>query len=159
MANDAFEQEGGHESASRMAAAARWSAGRRVGPANAGRAGTGGRGVAYIIDAVLLGIVSAVLISVAKTTGQGIGSIISIVYFISLWGTTGQTIGMMPFGLRVVRNSDGGKLTWGNAIVRFIGLIISFAVILIGVIWVAFDSRKRGWHDMIGGTVVVRPIG
>jgi uncharacterized RDD family membrane protein YckC len=28
-----------------------------------------------------------------------------------------------------------------------------------GLIWVAFDSRKRGWHDKIGGTVVVRNVG
>ena len=112
--------------------------------------------VAYIIDAILLGIVEAILMSALKPTGQGIAGIIGIVYFIGLWGTTGQTVGMMPFGLRVVRNSDGGKLGWDNAILRFIGLIVSFLAIFIGVIWVAFDSRKRGWHDMIGGTVVIR---
>jgi uncharacterized RDD family membrane protein YckC len=27
---------------------------------------------------------------------------------------------------------------------------------LIGVIWIAFDKRKRGWHDMLAKTVVVR---
>jgi uncharacterized RDD family membrane protein YckC len=38
-----------------------------------------------------------------------------------------------------------------------VGLIISFAILLLGVIWVAFDRRKQGWHDKIAGTVVVRP--
>jgi len=136
-----------------------WAQQTQVGPApGLAFGGFWIRLVAYIIDAILLGIVEAILISALKTPGQGIAGIIGIVYFIGLWGTTGQTVGMMPFGLRVVRNSDGGKLTWGNAILRFIGLIVSFAVIFIGVIWVAFDSRKRGWHDMIGGTVVVRKI-
>jgi len=29
-------------------------------------------------------------------------------------------------------------------------------VCFIGVIWVAFDSRKQGWMDKIAGTVVLR---
>jgi uncharacterized RDD family membrane protein YckC len=28
--------------------------------------------------------------------------------------------------------------------------------LFIGILWVAFDSRKQGWHDKIAGTVVVR---
>jgi uncharacterized RDD family membrane protein YckC len=114
------------------------------------------RVVAYIIDAIVLGIVGGVLGSVAGSAGSGLAAIVQIAYFIGFWGTTGQTIGMMPFGLRIVRNVDGGKLTWGNAVLRYIGLIVSFICIFIGVIWVAFDSRKRGWHDMIGGTVVIK---
>jgi uncharacterized RDD family membrane protein YckC len=87
------------------------------------------------------------------------GALIFMAYFIGLWGTTGQTIGMMLLGLHVVRNLDGGKITWGNVVLRFVGSLVAFACIYIGVIWVAFDSRKRGWHDMIGGTVVVRKVG
>ena len=26
----------------------------------------------------------------------------------------------------------------------------------LGLIWVAFDARKQGWHDKLAGTVVVR---
>jgi uncharacterized RDD family membrane protein YckC len=116
--------------------------------------------VAWIIDAIILGVVQGILAgALGQTTGQSISGLISIVYFIGMWGYNGQTIGMMPFNMRVVRNTDGGKITWVNAILRFIGLIVSFVAIFIGVIWVAFDSRKRGWHDMIGGTVVVRPVG
>jgi uncharacterized RDD family membrane protein YckC len=29
-------------------------------------------------------------------------------------------------------------------------------VILLGVIWVAFDSRKQGWHDKIARTLVIQ---
>jgi uncharacterized RDD family membrane protein YckC len=42
------------------------------------------------------------------------------------------------------------------ALLRYVGLVISFAVILLGVIWVAFDGRKQGWHDKIASTLVVR---
>jgi uncharacterized RDD family membrane protein YckC len=63
---------------------------------------------------------------------------------------------MMAFGLRIVRNADGGKITWGNAIMRLIGWFVAAIPFALGFIWVAFDARKRGWHDMIGGTVVIK---
>jgi len=27
---------------------------------------------------------------------------------------------------------------------------------LLGLVWVAFDRRKQGWHDKLAGTVVIR---
>jgi uncharacterized RDD family membrane protein YckC len=113
------------------------------------------RFVAYIIDIILIGIVAAIAGSISASLVYVV-YIGVLVYFILCWGLLGQTIGMMPFGLRIVRNSDGGKLTWGNVIMRMIGWIVSGIVLDIGFIWAAFDSRKRGWHDMIGGTVVIR---
>jgi hypothetical protein len=115
--------------------------------------------LAYLIDMSLLGIVGTVLSLALGSAGQAISALILIAYFVGLWGTTGQTIGMMLLGLHVVRDVDGGKITWGNAVLRFVGLFVAFACIYIGVIWVAFDPRKRGWHDKIGGTVVVRNVG
>ncbi|HEY5472549.1 MAG TPA: RDD family protein, partial [Candidatus Limnocylindrales bacterium] len=117
------------------------------------------RVAAYIFDVILLGIIGVILSSALGAAGQAMGALIFIAYFIGLWGTTGQTIGMMLLGLHVVRNLDGGKITWGNAVLRFVGLFVAFACLYIGVIWVAFDSRKQGWHDRIGGTVVIRSVG
>jgi uncharacterized RDD family membrane protein YckC len=137
-----------------------WAQQTEVGPApGLAFGGFWVRVVAYINDVILLGIVEVILIWALGAAWQWIGGLIWIVYFVGLWGTRGQTIGMALLGLRVVRNADGGKITWGNAVLRFIGLLVAFACIWIGVIWVAFDSRKRGWQDMIGGTVVVRRIG
>jgi uncharacterized RDD family membrane protein YckC len=116
------------------------------------------RVLAYLIDVSLLGIVGIVLSSALGAAGQAMGALIFIAYFIGLWGLTGQTIGMMLLGLHVVRDVDGGKISLGNAVLRFVGLSVAFACIYIGVIWIAFDSRKRGWHDKIGGTVVVRNV-
>ncbi|MGA3058510.1 MAG: RDD family protein [Candidatus Limnocylindrales bacterium] len=116
------------------------------------------RVVAYLIDMSLLGIVGVVLSSALGAAGQAMGALMFIAYFIGLWGTTGQTVGMMLLGLHVVRDVDGGKITWRNAVLRFVGLFVAFACVYIGVIWVAFDSRKRGWHDKIGATVVVRNV-
>ena len=117
------------------------------------------RVLAYLIDVSLLGIVGIVLSSALGAVGQAIGVLIFIAYFTGLWRLKGQTIGMMLVDLHVVRNADGGRITWGNAALRFVGLLVGFACVYIGVIWVAFDSRKRAWHDRIGGTVVVRNVG
>src|ERR1035437_1140997 len=117
------------------------------------------RVLAYLIDVSLLGIVGIVLSSALGAVGQAIDTLLFIAYFTGLWGLTGQTIGMMLLGLHVVRDVDGGKISWGKAVLRFVGLFVAFACIWIGVIWVAFESRKRGWHDKIGGTVVVRNVG
>ena len=142
------------------APAGAWDLQTQVGPAPGPEfGGFWLRVAAYIIDVSLLGIVAVILSSALGAAGQAMGALIFIAYFIGLWGTTGQTIGMMLLGLHVVRNLDGGKITWGNAVLRFVGSLVAFACIYIGVIWVAFDSRKRGWHDMIGGTVVVRKVG
>ena len=78
------------------------------------------------------------------------------VYFCGLWTLAGLTVGMAPFGLRVVRAADGKRLGPGRAIGRFFGLLLSFVVLLIGVIWVAADRSKQGWHDKLARTVVVR---
>ena len=98
------------------------------------------RFVAFVIDIIIVAIVGGII-------GSALGSsyvvtILELVYFGACWGFLGQTIGMMPFGLRIVRNSDGGKLTWGNVGMRLIGWIVSGLVFAIGFIWAAFDSRS-----------------
>ena len=82
--------------------------------------------------------------------------LVTVLYFVLLWVKRGATIGQSVLGLRVVRRADGGPIGWGTAIVRYIVLCIGFAVIYLGVIWVAFDDRKRGWHDLAAGTLVVK---
>ena len=38
---------------------------------------------------------------------------------------------------------------------RVIGLGLSFALCFLGVITVAFDNRKQGWHDKLASSLVV----
>jgi uncharacterized RDD family membrane protein YckC len=114
------------------------------------------RFVAYIIDAILVGIVYSIALAISAALAVLV-YVAVLVYFPVCWAVLGQTIGMMPFGLRVVRADDGGKITWTNAILRLIGFVISAIFLYIGLIWAAFDPRKQGWHDKIGGTVVIKP--
>jgi uncharacterized RDD family membrane protein YckC len=114
------------------------------------------RAVALVVDYIplyVVGILLAVIglgpITVPVLLGAG------FVYFVGLWVVTGRTFGMRVLGLRVIRE-NGGDVTLTVATRRFVGLFLGVACLFIGVVWVAFDARKRGWADLFSGTVVVR---
>jgi uncharacterized RDD family membrane protein YckC len=128
------------------------------------------RVVAYIIDAILITIVVAILSaplgvnysdpnslnSGAARASNGIDLLLSFLYFTLLWTYMGASLGQRLLGLHVVDATTGQPIGFGKAALRWVGLIISFFVCFIGVIWVAFDGRKQGWMDKIASTVVVR---
>ncbi len=62
----------------------------------------------------------------------------------------------MLLSLRVVDATTGNTLSVGQSLGRYLGYYVSTIPLLIGLIWVAFDSKKQGWHDKLAGTVVVR---
>jgi len=137
--------------------------------------------VAYIIDAiiifipvvilaVILGFAMGVALGVSNNTSdqstntavagiQGLIQLLSFVatvgYFVYFW-SSGSTIGMRLFHLRVADANTGQPIGLGRAALRYIGLVISALVCYIGLIWAAFDSRKQGWHDKIATTVVLQ---
>ncbi len=82
--------------------------------------------------------------------------VVTVLYFVLLWVKRGATLGQSLLGIRIARESDGGPIGWGTAIIRYIMMLISFWIFYLGVIWVAFEPRKRGWHDMVAGTLAVR---
>jgi uncharacterized RDD family membrane protein YckC len=116
---------------------------------------------AFIIDAILLSIVGQALASVLfagdQTQASGLTILIDLAYFAVMWSSTGggQTVGMRALGIKVV-GTDGAQIDVVKGIMRYIGLFISCIALFIGVIWVAFDPRKQGWHDKIAGTFVVK---
>jgi len=120
------------------------------------------RVVAFIIDSIIVGVVNSIIAAIlsSNTTGRsGIQTLLGIIYFTYFWSASspwpGQTVGDKLLNLRVIR-TDGSDLTIVQAFIRYVGLFISFIVIFIGVIWVAFDPNKQGWHDKIAGTYVVK---
>ncbi|WP_338333029.1 RDD family protein [Acetobacter sp. LMG 32666] len=66
------------------------------------------------------------------------------------------TPGKRLFGLEVV-SLQGGQISHLRALLRFvIKAFLSFPLLYIGVLMVAFTQRKQGLHDMIAGTLVLR---
>ena len=79
-----------------------------------------------------------------------------LLYLPFFWARGGQTPGMRLFGLRVVGDRDGGRIGWRTALLRLLGMYVASAVFYLGFIWILVDKRRRGFHDLIAGTVVVR---
>jgi uncharacterized RDD family membrane protein YckC len=75
-------------------------------------------------------------------------------YFIFFWTLASMTPGKLLMGLRIV-TAGGHPLTFGRAVRRMLGYIISIAVIFLGFVWILVDNRRQGWQDKIAGTFVV----
>ena len=141
------------------------------------RAGFWVRFIAYIIDSILLVITGGILDFVTGL-GIGIGAIISgstaeeteivagifgfiinitlsLIYYVVFVGAKGQTPGKMVLGLKIIKTS-GEEMTYGRAFLRWIGYGVSFLILGIGFLMIAFSREKQGLHDKIAGTYVVK---
>ena len=127
----------------------------------------GERLVAYIFDVLILGVVyvlAMILLVLLAIAAPVVGVplvivaafLIPFLYFPWFWARGGQTPGMKVFGLHVVRDRDGGTIGWGAAILRLIGFWVDSIVFYLGFIWIFIDKRRRAWHDLIAGTIVVK---
>lgn len=114
--------------------------------------GFGPRLGAYLIDAILLYIVQAILNIIHL---GGLALIVGAAYFSYMWATSGQSLGMMALSIKVIR-VNGEPLTYGTAFVRYLGYIVSSIPLGLGFLWIIWDPQKQGFHDKIAGTVVVR---
>lgn len=91
----------------------------------------------------------AVLVRIAP------GLVMAALYFGAFWTLTGQSLGQRVLKIRVVdaRGNTPGVLRVG---LRLAGQAVALAPAALGWIWLAFDREKRGWHDHIARTYVVR---
>lgn len=140
-------------------------------PAGSAQVAYGGfwiRLVAYIIDAILIsvayGVIGAAMgINIFNPDIENIDPTTNLVSLVIGWlyfslmesSERGATIGKMAMGLRVV-TSDYKRLSFLNATGRYFAKIISAIILCIGFIMIAFTDKKRGLHDMIAGTLVIK---
>jgi uncharacterized RDD family membrane protein YckC len=141
-------------------------------------AGLGRRAVALLIDQGLLlatlgvffvgtllalrlnGIDADVLLAAAGLQASALpfallGAGLSLAYCVYFHRTRGCTPGKALLGVEV-RTSAGGTLSWGRAVARWLGAALGVACVGAGVCWAVFEPRRRGWADLISGTVVAR---
>jgi uncharacterized RDD family membrane protein YckC len=141
------------------------------------------RFVAFLIDGILVGIVSFVITLPLMFLGigsavninpndpsaalsalpaimaaAGISSLIRIALFVAyeayFLSTRGATLGKIALGLKVIR-TDGGPISVGLAVGRAFGYILSGIILYIGYIMAGFDPQKRALHDRICNTYVI----
>lgn len=122
------------------------------------------RFIAFIIDEILL-FIGGVVLSAASGSFSGdgftafdfLGLVFTALYYaigVSVWRTT---IGKRILGLYVVR-PDGSKLSFGRALGRYFAYFVSGIIIFIGFIMIGVRRDKRGLHDLIADTVVVKRL-
>jgi uncharacterized RDD family membrane protein YckC len=77
------------------------------------------------------------------------------VYFALMESSSRQaTLGKMALGI-VVTDMDGKRISFGRAVGRNLGKIISSIILLIGYFMIAFTQKKQGLHDIVTKCLVV----
>jgi uncharacterized RDD family membrane protein YckC len=75
-------------------------------------------------------------------------------FFGLFWTRRGQTLGMMAWRLKVVRE-DGALLSWSDVLKRLGAAIVSWAALGIGYFWIWIDRDRLAWHDRWTRTRVI----
>jgi uncharacterized RDD family membrane protein YckC len=112
---------------------------------------------AWLIDGILIGVVSVVLQqALGRLAGEGVGALIAIAYLGFFEGSaSGQTIGKRALGIRVIDYRTGGSIGYGRAVLRYFARIVSALPCFLGYFWMLWDKERQTWHDKMISDVVV----
>ena len=80
--------------------------------------------------------------------------IISFLFLGWFWTHGGQTLGLRSWKLKLV-SKKGQPVNWRQALLRFVGAILSWLCLGIGFFWIIVDKNKFSWHDYLSGTYLV----
>lgn len=75
---------------------------------------------------------------------------------IVFWISKQATPGKMAVSARIVDAVSGEAPSTGQLVGRYFAYFVAMLPLGLGILWVAFDRKKQGWHDKLAGTVVVR---
>jgi uncharacterized RDD family membrane protein YckC len=126
----------------------------------------GKRLIAFIIDAIIIGILTLVAFLVVFVLGivtLGLGWLLFGLVFpavglgynaISIGGSKSATIGQRIMGLTVPM-WFGGKVTPLIAAFHALLFWVSLTIFAPILLWCFFDARKRQLHDILAGVVVI----
>ena len=121
-------------------------------PVNKIYAGFWHRLLAYIIDFIILVVVYFVL-GMIPVIGWIIGIFFGWLYFaIQHSSTKKSTIGMRALDIAIV-DENHNKIGFWRATANYFIVAISIVFIFIGLLMIAFTSRKQGFHNIITRTI------
>lgn len=102
----------------------------------------------YLIDMAING-------GVAAETGLVLLVVLGFFYFFLFSALRGQTFGKHLMKLRVI-DAYGERPSIPRALARTVAYVPSLALLALGFLWIGFDRQKRGLHDWIADTYVVK---
>jgi uncharacterized RDD family membrane protein YckC len=85
----------------------------------------------------------------------GLASAIAAVYLVLFQALAGRTAGMRALRLSVI-DVYGDPPSALRSIVRTAGYFVAAALGGLGFLWIGFDREKRGLHDWLSGTYVIK---
>jgi len=117
------------------------------------------RAAAYLVDSIVL-LIPNVILAMALQSREPAST---LAQFAMWWlykslmesGPRQATLGKMALGIKVA-DANGGRISFGRATGRFFAFLLSTLLLCIGLLMAAFTRKKRGLHDLIAGTLVVR---
>jgi uncharacterized RDD family membrane protein YckC len=77
---------------------------------------------------------------------------IGFLFFAGFWTRNGQTLGMLAWRVKVVQSGDGAKINWSQALLRYLGALLSWLPLGLGFWWSLWDAEGKTWHDRLSGT-------
>jgi uncharacterized RDD family membrane protein YckC len=91
----------------------------------------------------------------ALLTGIVLATAIGLVYLLVCHITIARTLGMRALRIKVI-DIYGAPPSPMRCLGRCLAYLASAAILFLGFLWIGFDSEKRGLHDWIAGTYVIR---
>jgi uncharacterized RDD family membrane protein YckC len=123
------------------------------------------RALTTIIDIFFIIIFLSIIVSIFAMTAEYIPGelkamelilqVIIVCVSLMMWIKWGATPGKMLKKIVIVDEKTGGKLSLKQCFIRYLAQIPSTLVFGLGYLWIAIDDKKRGWHDILSGTVVI----
>ena len=116
------------------------------------------RFLAVFIDGLILFIPNVILAAIASGD-LAVALILQIglnlAYVVGFWSAKGATPGKMIVGVEITK-ANGEEIGFGTALLRYVGYFLSGIILGIGHLMIAFTGQKRGLHDYIADTIVVK---
>jgi uncharacterized RDD family membrane protein YckC len=129
-------------------------------------AGFGARFVAYFIDGIIISLMSSVVGFIyAITPASFTITIASALLVVMIYGyqmffllaQEGQTLGKRAMKIKVIKTDGYSDITFSDAFLRqVVGFILCTMTFGIGFLVALLRKDRRGWHDLISDTVVVK---
>ena len=76
---------------------------------------------------------------------------LAIFFWVRFRGTPGKQL----MNCEVVDATTLDNLTVGQSFIRYFAYIISILPLFLGFFWIAWDKKKRSFHDLLAHTVVI----
>ena len=111
---------------------------------------------AQLIDDVLLFIAAILLVLVADITAFIWVLAVPVILYFVYKHLKCQTPGRKLLKIKVVNAKGEDVGFWRGAFRETLAKFVSAIFFYLGFLWIGWDRRKRGWHDHLAGTFVVR---